>query len=167
VTGDIWLSEREQRAWRSYVGSQSLLKAALARELQRDSGLSEADFEMLVLLSEASGRRLRAFELGAAAGWEKSRLSHHLTRMEQRGLITREQCADSRYFDIVLTDHGLDVIQAAAPRHVAHVREWFVAALTPEQLDTLAEACDAVSAQVCPPADCRPCAEPPGCDEVP
>lgn len=158
MTDDIWLTDREQRAWRSYVGSMLRLRTALARELQRDSGLSETDYEVLVLLSEAENQRLRPFELGAAAGWEKSRLSHHLSRMEQRGLVARQQCGDARYSDIVITDRGRAVIEAAAPKHVAHVREWFVEALTPEQLDVLTTACDAVADRLqqapCDPGAC-------------
>src|SRR5690242_16912748 len=105
------------------------LRAALTRELQRDSGLSGPDYDVLVKLSEAPDHRLRAYELGAATGWEKSRLSHHLTRMEQRGLVAREQCEGSRFFDVVLTDQGRATIENAAPTHVAHVRDWFVEAL--------------------------------------
>ena len=148
MSNAIWLDDREQRAWRRFVDSTERLKAALARELQRDSGLSGPDYSVLAQLSEAPGQRLRAYELGAATGWEKSRVSHHLSRMEQRGLIAREQCADSRFFDIVLTDQGRAVIGDAAPRHVGHVREWFVEALTPEQLDALIEACDAIAARL-------------------
>jgi DNA-binding MarR family transcriptional regulator len=148
VSNAIWLDDREQRAWRRFVDSTERLKAALARELQRDSGLSGPDYSVLDQLFEAPGQRLRAYELGAATGWEKSRVSHHLSRMEQRGLIAREQCADSRFFDVVLTDQGRAVIADAAPRHVGHVREWFVEALTPEQLDALTEACDAIAARL-------------------
>jgi DNA-binding MarR family transcriptional regulator len=145
VSNAIWLDDREQRAWRSFIGSMERLKAAIARELLRDSGLSGPDYSVLVQLSEAPGQRLRAYELGAATGWEKSRLSHHLSRMEQRGLVAREQCAGSRYFDIVLTEQGRVAIEEAAPRHAGHVREWFVEALTPEQLDALTEACEAIA----------------------
>jgi DNA-binding MarR family transcriptional regulator len=165
VSNAIWLDDREQRAWRSFMGSMERLKAAIARELQRDSGLSGPDYSVLVQLSEAPDQRLRAYELGAATGWEKSRLSHHLTRMEQRGLVTRAQCADSRYFDIVLTEQGRATIEEAAPRHAGHVREWFVEALTPEQLDALTEACDAISDRL---GQIGGCSEPPpaACDEA-
>ena len=150
----IWLDDREQRAWRSFMAAMERLKAAIARELQRDSGLSGPDYSVLVQLSEAPGGRLRAYELGAATGWEKSRLSHHLTRMEQRGLVAREQCAGSRFFDVVLTEQGRTTVEEAAPKHVGHVREWFVEALTPEQLDALAAACEAISARLGQSASC-------------
>jgi DNA-binding MarR family transcriptional regulator len=159
VTNAIWLDDREQRAWRSFTGAMARLKAALGRELQRDSGLSGPDYDVLVKLSEAPDQRLRAYELGAATGWEKSRLSHHLTRMEQRGLVAREQCDGTRFFDVVLTAQGRATIEEAAPTHVAHVRDWFIDALTPEQLDALAEACDAISVRL---GQATPCAD--SCD---
>jgi DNA-binding MarR family transcriptional regulator len=159
VTNAIWLDDREQRAWRSFTGAMSRLKAALARELQRDSGLSGPDYDVLAKLSEAPGQRLRAYELGQATGWEKSRLSHHLSRMEQRGLVAREQCAGSRFFDVVLTEHGKATIEGAAPTHVGHVRDWFVDALTPDQLDALAAACDAISARLGQASTCGEAAE--------
>jgi DNA-binding MarR family transcriptional regulator len=140
-----WLDEREARAWRRFITMQSQLRARMARQLQRESGLSEADYEVLVQLSEAPCARQRVFELGQATQWEKSRLSHHLTRMVQRGLVARETCpTDSRGAFVVLTDAGRAAIEHAAPQHVEHVRQWFIDALTPEQLDALAEMSDAV-----------------------
>jgi DNA-binding MarR family transcriptional regulator len=162
VTDAMWLDDREQRAWRSFLDVMERLKAALHRELQREAGLSGPDYSVLVRLSEAPDGRLRAYEIGAATGWEKSRLSHHLTRMEQRGLVARRQCAGSRFFDVVLTDQGRNAVEEAAPRHVGHVRDWFVDALTPEQLDALAEACEAIAARL----EQAPCSEP-ACDPPP
>jgi DNA-binding MarR family transcriptional regulator len=86
------------------------------RHLQREFGLSGSDFEILVNLSESPTGRMRAFELGEATQWEKSRMSHHLTRMEKRGLIRKEAC-DARYPEIVLTGPGLEAIRACAPVH--------------------------------------------------
>jgi len=154
-----WLDEREARAWRGFVRLQSEIRARTNRQLQRDSGLSEADYAVLVSLSEAPGGRLRAFELGRETKWEKSRLSHHLSRMEQRGLVMRERCpSDNRGFEVALTPAGRTAIEAAAPRHVAHVRELMIDVLTPEQLDALGDIADAVIAgldtctteEVCP-----------------
>lgn len=145
VTDTVWLSDREQRAWRSFVAMQGSLRARIAQQLQRESGLSAADYEVLVNLSESPAGRMRAFELGQATRWEKSRISHHLTRMAKRGLIQRQaRTSDDRYADVVLTEAGRAAIKEAAPRHVAHVRAWFIDAMTPAQLDTLADACDAV-----------------------
>jgi DNA-binding MarR family transcriptional regulator len=156
-----WLTQREQRAWRAFLAMQRQLIGRTARELQRESGLSGADYEVLVNLSEAPDGRLRAFELGAATQWEKSRLSHHITRMVDRGLVRRESCpTDSRGAFVVLTAAGRKTVEAAAPRHVEHVRRWFIDSLTPEQLDALADICEAIVAKLgdepesCPDDDC-------------
>jgi DNA-binding MarR family transcriptional regulator len=146
-TAPRWLDAQEDRAWRRFLARQIQLRQLLARDLQEATGLSEADYIVLVNLSEAPDGRLRPFELGAAAGWEKSRLSHHLTRMERRGLVERQTCpSDSRGALVALTDAGAAAIEAAAPFHVEQVRRWFVAALTPEQLEALAEIAEAVLA---------------------
>lgn len=137
-----WLDPREARAWRTFLVSQARLRARISRQLQQETGLSEADYEVLVHLSEARDGRLRAFELGRATDWEKSRLSHHLTRMARRGLVSRERCpTDSRGSYVVLTGSGWETIRRAAPRHVEHVRHAFVEALGPEQLEELGALC--------------------------
>jgi DNA-binding MarR family transcriptional regulator len=144
-----WLDDRQQQTWRRFVATMRRLPARLGQHLQRDSGLSAADYEILVILSESAQGRMRAFEIGQATQWEKSRLSHHLTRMAQRGLVARQTCAkDPRYADIVLTEAGRDAIEQAAILHVAHVRHYFVDALTEEQLTALDEICDAVLARL-------------------
>jgi DNA-binding MarR family transcriptional regulator len=148
-----WLDTREETAWRRFLAMQIELRRLLGRELQRQTGVSEPDYIVLVQLSEAPGGRLRPFELGRAAGWEKSRLSHHLTRMEHRGLVERQNCpSDSRGAFVALTAAGRSAIEAAAPVHVEHVRRWFVAALTPDQLETLTQISDAVLAGLEPAA---------------
>jgi DNA-binding MarR family transcriptional regulator len=145
VTNDVWLTEREQRAWRGFMGLQNEVRAQLSRRLQQETGLSGADYDLLVVLSEAPSGRLRAFEMGALIKWEKSRLSHQLTRMAQRGLIERQACTDdSRYAEIVLTPAGRAAIVEAAPKHVAHVREVFIDVLSPEQIDAFAAIAETV-----------------------
>jgi DNA-binding MarR family transcriptional regulator len=133
-----WLEPDEQAAWRAFLAMQSQLFRRLGRQLQADSELSTADFEVLVHVSEAPGGRLRAFELGEALSWEKSRLSHQLTRMERRGLVERRVCTtDGRGADVVLTDAGRATIEEAAPGHVDELRRVFVDVLTPAQLREL------------------------------
>jgi len=140
-----WLDEREQRAWRGLIRMQAQLGAHLRRSLVRDSGLSDADYDVLVHLSEAPEDRLRIFELVRALQWEKSRLSHQLRRMEQRGLLERSECpTDGRGAFVSLTPEGRAAIEAAAPRHVAEVRRHFVDVLTPEQLDVLGDIAETV-----------------------
>jgi DNA-binding MarR family transcriptional regulator len=149
VSEPRWLDEREARAWRAYNRMRVQLSAQLNRRLLRDAGLSLADYEVLVNLSDAPDGRLRAFQLGDAVKWEKSRLSHHLTRMQRRGLVRREGCAtDGRGAFIALTDDGRAAIERAAPKHVEDVRRAFVDVLTPAQLDALDEISRAVLARL-------------------
>lgn len=133
-----WLTDEEQRAWRGLVQMTSRLDSRLNRELQQTSGLSLADYEVLVLLTEAPGGRLRVFELVEELQWEQSRLSHHLARMQRRGLVAREECAtDRRGAFVVLTGAGRDAIETAAPEHVALVRALVFDGLSPEQVAAL------------------------------
>lgn len=140
------LNEREARAWRNFHALRTLLTAELTRDLTASSGLTEADYAVMVHLSEAPGHRLRARDLGAALGWERSRLSHQLSRMEARGTTTRLPCDDdARGFDVLLTSAGLRAITAAAPQHLARVRHCFIDLLTPAQLDALSEIAETVT----------------------
>jgi DNA-binding MarR family transcriptional regulator len=122
-----------------------LLFAELGRGLNRDAAMSHADYEVLVHLSEAPDHRLRMNELASRMLWEKSRLSHQVTRMQQRGLVDRAECrSDARGSFVVLTPQGLDAIRTAAPAHVADVRRHFFDRLTDEQVKTLVAITDAV-----------------------
>ncbi|MEU8253961.1 MarR family transcriptional regulator [Micromonospora inaquosa] len=133
-----WLDEREDRAWRGYRRMRRLLDLELARELTQDAGLSEADYDVLSDLSETPQGRLRLRELADRMLWSRSRLSHHLTRMQQRGLVTREECADdARGSIVVLTPAGRQAIESAAPGHVAAVRRHLIDLLTPAEIDAL------------------------------
>lgn len=144
-----WLTDREKRAWRGLQMMQMRLTGALSRQLAADSQLSYQDYLVLIGLTESDEGRLRLFELGRNLGWEKSRLSHHIARMAQRGLVVKEACdADRRGFHVVVTPAGRRAIESAAPGHVDAVRRLFVEALTPEQLDALAGIADAVLAAV-------------------
>jgi DNA-binding MarR family transcriptional regulator len=133
-----WLTAREQAAWRAYLDMTAKLNARLNREMQQQSGISIADYSVLVQLSEHVDARMRVLELARALGWEKSRLSHQLTRMQQRGLIERSNCSeDRRGAWIVLTDKGQESIVAAAPRHVESVRRYMFSELDGEQVEAL------------------------------
>jgi DNA-binding MarR family transcriptional regulator len=140
MTKSPWLSEREERAWRSLQFMQMRLEGELARQLAGDSGLSYSDYVALVALTDREDGRLRLFELADVLGWEKSRLSHHIARMVTRGLVTKEKCDDDRRGAyVVVTERGRQQITAAAPGHVATVRRLFVDQLTASQLDTIGE----------------------------
>ena len=142
-----WLDAREARAWRALQMMQMRLDGELARQLASESGLSYQDYTVLVALTGSAEGRMRAFELGALLGWEKSRLSHHVQRMTERGLVKKEKCGSDRRGSFVsVTPAGRKEIEAAAPGHVNAVRKLFVDHLTGEQLDAIAEAAETVLA---------------------
>jgi DNA-binding MarR family transcriptional regulator len=143
-----WLDEREQRAWRGYLAMQAQLQARLHRRLQADSGLSYADFDVLVALTDRD-EKVRVLELAEALQWEKSRLSHHLSRMQKRGLVEREECADdARGAFVVLTPEGRRAIEEAAPAHVEAVRELMFDGLDAGQVDALAGIAETVLTRI-------------------
>ncbi|GAA0412579.1 transcriptional regulator [Acrocarpospora corrugata] len=132
-----WLSPAEQRAWRAHLAAHRLLTHRLDRELQ-EYGLSFNDYEILVNLSESQERRMRMSDLADATIQSRSRLSHQISRMENAGLVTRENCEDDRRGTFaVLTGKGWDTIQRVAPDHVAGVRRHFIDLLTPGQVAEL------------------------------
>lgn len=144
-----WLDDTEQRTWRNTLRMHAQLTAALAQALKTDSELSIADYEVLAILSEAPDGVLRARDLRCELQWEKSRLAHHVRRMEQRDLVRRETCIEDRRAPLIgVTDRGRAAIRAAAPGHVARVRELFFDALTPDQVEALLDVTEAVLTRV-------------------
>lgn len=144
---DQWLTDEQQRIWRSYLRVETLLPARLNRQLQSSSGLSLAEYAVLVILSESPAERMRPFELGHVLTWEQSRLSHQLTRLEKRDFITREECpSDKRGAFIVLTPQGRAAIEAAAPGHVQAVLSLIFDQLTPAEAAIFGEACAKIGA---------------------
>ena len=136
-----WLDEREERAWRALQFMAMRLDARLASELAAVCDLSYSDYTVLVALTDRPDGRMRPFELAATLGWEKSRVSHQIARMVDRGLVTKDKCGDDRRGAfVVATDRGLAAIKEAAPHHVATVRRLFVDPLTPDELDALGRA---------------------------
>ncbi|MET9084926.1 MarR family winged helix-turn-helix transcriptional regulator [Streptomyces sp. NPDC004237] len=134
-----WLTAEEQRAWRGLMQLTSQLQTALGRQLQDEHGISVADYEVLGHLSGTSGEALRARELGARLGWEQSRLSHQLSRMQRRGLVEREECeTDRRGATFRLTPEGRTAIEEAAPGHVEAVRRLVFDVLSPDQVTQMA-----------------------------
>ena len=115
------------RVWRDFVETGDRIRSLLAARLQAESGLSTGDYAVLLALSEAPGRRLRSSELAAAIDWERSRLSHHLGRMEARDLVVREPSAtDNRGAEVVLTSAGATQFRRASVAHLRAVQELFV-----------------------------------------
>ena len=144
-----WLDPDQQRSWRAWISCSQLLRDRLGRDLVDATGLSMADYEILVRLSDRPERRMRMSELAEATLSSRSRLSHQIDRMERAGLVRRETCdSDKRGLNAVMTEHGWDVLVAAAPSHVASVREHFVDVLTPEEFEALGAACAKVVARL-------------------
>ena len=147
----------ELRTWRDFIETTEALRAVLAARLQSESALSPGDYAVLLALSETQGHRMRSSELAAHIGWERSRLSHHLGRMERRGLIRREECAaDSRGAEIVLEPAGAEAFHGATVPHLRAIRELFIDALTPEQLAAAGEIAAALRAHLSRPASTPP-----------
>jgi DNA-binding MarR family transcriptional regulator len=132
-----WLNPRENRAWRAFMHAHHQLVAHLNRGPQ-ESGLSGADYEILAALSAHDGDRMPARDLCNTVGWEKSRVSHQMRRMQTDGLISREPNPDdARSTMVCLLPAGRAAVEKAAPRHVQDVRRTFIDLLTPAELDTL------------------------------
>ena len=135
-----WLDDVEQRAWRSFVNGARRLLGQLDAEL-KVSGIGHDDYGVLVLLSEATDDRLRMSDLADEAVESRSRLSHHVGRLESRGLVAREACPDDRRGSwAVLTAEGRALMERVAPHHVAGVRRWFLDPIDADQLATIGEA---------------------------
>jgi DNA-binding MarR family transcriptional regulator len=124
---------------------RALLDLQITRDLAKDSGLSDADYDVLSSLSESDGHVLRLGDLAAHMLWSKSRLSHHITRMEQRGLVARRECpSDGRGAVLTLTETGWQAIRAAAPPHLESVRRHFIDRLSGEQIRALGDLAETV-----------------------
>jgi len=157
-----WLDADEQRAWRAFLGAVQLLQTQLDRELQRDSGIPHAYYEILARLSEAPDRVLRMSELAQASESSRSRLSHAVARLEEAGWVNRESCPTDRRGSFArLTDAGWAALEAAAPLHVESVRRHLIDRLTPEQLRQLLDISEAILDGL------RPDIGHPACSETP
>jgi len=140
-----WLDDEEQQIWRRFAAMITLLPAALESQLQRDEQLTHFGYWAMAMLSEAPGRSLRMSELALLANGSQSRLSHLITRLEEKGWVRRERVGeDGRGYVAVLTDEGYAKVVAAAPGHVDEVRRLLFDRLSPEQLRVLGEISTAV-----------------------
>ncbi len=145
-----WLDAAEQRAWRGFLDATRLVAQAVDAQLQRDSGVPHAYYEILARLSEAPGRAMRMAQLAARSQSSKSRLSHAVARLEERGWVRRTDCPTDRRGQVAeLTDAGHTALVAAAPGHVARVRSAVFDALTRAQVEQLAQISEAIVARLC------------------
>lgn len=148
-----WLTAEQQDVWRRWLRLNAALPATLHRELQSDAGLSLPDFDVLVHLTDTAEGRVRVNDLSRALHWERSRVSHHVTRMERRGLIRREECSDDgRGAFVVITPAGRQAIEQAAPGHVHQVRDLVFDQLTEEELEVLGRITEKMLARLEPDA---------------
>jgi DNA-binding MarR family transcriptional regulator len=138
MTPTRWLDAEEQQAWRAFIEAARLLLDQLDRELQRDAGMPHAYYEILVRLSEQPDRSLRMSELADRSQSSRSRVSHAVARLEERGWVRREGLVDDkRGARAVLTDEGFAALAAAAPGHVEGVRTHLLDRLSSDQVDQL------------------------------
>jgi DNA-binding MarR family transcriptional regulator len=134
VTPGRWLNPDEQCAWRAFLEASQRLFEQLDRELVHEVGMPLTYYQILAMLSEAPGRTLRMSDLAGKTWSSRSRLSHAVDRLEEKGWVERMSCpSDKRGAFAVLTDAGFEVLEAAAPSHVASVRRHVFDLLTPEQ----------------------------------
>lgn len=139
VASGRWLRPEELDAWRSLKMMEMALDAELARRIAQRSLLSLADYVVLVVLTEAPEGMVRPFALAQTVGWERSRLSHHLSRMEERGLVAKIPCPEDRRGSFVaITEEGRREIEKAAPGHAADVRALFVDLLERSEIAVVA-----------------------------
>ena len=140
-----WLNDSEQRAWRAWIASSQLLLDRLSRDIHAQHGLTMADYEILVRLSESADHRVRMSDLADRTLASRSRLSHQIDRMEKRGFVLREQCTDDKRGQFaVLTETGWQTLVAAAPDHVQSVRTHLVDVLSPAEFAALGVACEKI-----------------------
>jgi DNA-binding MarR family transcriptional regulator len=141
-----WLTAHEQLVWRAYLVATQRLQAQLDRDLQQQAGLSLGAYQILAMLSEARDRTLRMSELAVLTLSSRSRLSHAVDRLEANAWVERRPCPDDRRGAVaVLTEAGLSVLRAAAPKHVHSVRRHLFDRLTPAQQAQLGVICSAVA----------------------
>jgi DNA-binding MarR family transcriptional regulator len=145
VNESRWLDADEQRTWRAFLEASQLLFERLDRQLQREAGLSHADYQILARLSGTDGQRLRMSELAEQTLFSRSRLSHAVARLERAGMVRRQGCpSDGRGTFAVLTPKGSAVVAGAAPAHVEEVRRQVLDPLTPSQVHELGRISEAI-----------------------
>jgi DNA-binding MarR family transcriptional regulator len=144
-----WLTDAELQSWLSVVRLVTWLPWSIDQQLRRDSSLGMVEYQVLAMLSRSPERTTRMSSLAEVTNASLSRLSHLVTRLEQRGLLRREaDPADGRFTNAILTDKGFEELAAAAPGHVAHVRSLVIDVLSPEQLRRIGLAADRIVSRI-------------------
>lgn len=136
-----WLNNDEQRLWRAYLDATRMLIQGLDRQLLHDAGISFTDFEILVLLSESTDRRMRMRDLADASTTTRSGITRAVSRMENAGWVRRVECeSDRRGAWAELTDTGFEVLTNASPGHVEAVRRKVFDHLSADEVVAMADA---------------------------
>jgi DNA-binding MarR family transcriptional regulator len=140
-----WLDDEQLNVWVRLKAVMELLPGALDSQLRRRSGLTYFEYYVLAMLSEAQGRMLRMNALAARTNSTLPRLSHVARKLDERGLVRRSPDPDDgRATRVTLTDHGYEVLAAAAPAHVEAVGRYVFDRLDAEQVRQLGEITDAM-----------------------
>ncbi len=149
MTSTNWLSHDEMRVWRAFITASSAMGTTIDAALRKSNDITLDDYEVLVHLSEADDSRLRMSDLSLTVLHSRSRLTQRIDRLEKRGFVAREKCDDdARGTWAVLTSDGQAAIEAAAPQHVEHVREFFFDRIDPADVPTLQRSLEAVASQL-------------------
>jgi len=140
-----WLNDDEQAAWRAYLLMTQLVDEVLDRQLQRDAKMPQAYYSVLVRLSEAGDHSVRMSDLARSLRYSQSRMTHTISSMERSGWVVRHSCPNDRRSQLVdITNHGIETLRAAAPGHVAAVRQAIFDKLSSEQVDQLRTICTTI-----------------------
>ena len=151
MTDGTGVTETEWTAWRTFTSMRRQLDVALERQLQRDGDISAAEYSVLITLFESEGKQLRARDIGMVLAWEKSRVSHQVSRMEKRGLVGRRECdTDARGTWITLTADGKRAVLSAMREHAATIRSYFFDVVTADELEALRSASERVLGVITP-----------------
>jgi DNA-binding MarR family transcriptional regulator len=146
------VTDKEWQVWRSFYAMRRQLDRALETQLQADAGISSADYEILLAIFESPHKRLRSRDLAELIGWEKSRISHQVSRMEARGLVDRQECEDDlRGTWVGITADGRRAALGAMRQHTTAIRSLFFDVLSAEELAALSSASTKVLEAIDPP----------------
>ncbi|MET8867462.1 MarR family transcriptional regulator [Nonomuraea sp. NPDC004580] len=141
MTDPRWLDSTEMAAWRAFLATSHLLERRIEEQLKASAGLTHPQYEILVRLSAAPGRRLRMTELARGVVVSKSALTYQVTQLEKAGLVERETCpSDDRGVLAVLTEAGVHCLERVAPGHLEVVRAYLIDRLSREELQAMTSA---------------------------